>query len=51
MVGAPAAAVVIDTPDDGQTFTIPAGGTTTDVVVNGSADPRATVVISLPWTR
>ncbi|WP_244961762.1 beta strand repeat-containing protein [Clavibacter zhangzhiyongii] len=47
-VGAPAEDVVIDTPDDGQTFTIPAGGTTTDVIVNGSADPRATVVISLP---
>ncbi|PPF58003.1 sortase [Clavibacter michiganensis] len=48
VVGAPAEDVVIDTPTNGQTFTIPAGGTTTDVIVNGSADPRATVVISLP---
>ncbi|WP_233548839.1 choice-of-anchor G family protein [Clavibacter lycopersici] len=46
-VVAPAVAVVIDAPTDGQDFTVPAGGNEVDVTVTGSADPRGTVVIAV----
>ncbi|WP_440696721.1 choice-of-anchor G family protein [Clavibacter nebraskensis] len=46
-VGAPAAAVVIDTPTDGQDFAVPAGGNAVDVTVTGSADPRGSVLIAV----
>ncbi|WP_228494492.1 choice-of-anchor G family protein [Clavibacter sp. VKM Ac-2873] len=46
-VVAPAVAVVIDAPTDGQDFLVPAGGNEVDVTVDGSADPRGTVLIAV----
>ncbi|OQJ48737.1 sortase [Clavibacter sepedonicus] len=44
---APAVAVVIDTPTDGQDFVVPAGGTAVPVTVSGSADVRGSVLIAV----
>ncbi len=46
-VVAPAVAVVIDAPTDGQDFQVPAGGNAVDVTVSGSADPRGSVLIAV----
>ncbi len=46
-VVAPAVAVVIDAPIDGQDFQVPAGGNAVDVTVSGSADPRGSVLIAV----